>query len=595
MNNSTFCQRSKKQFILPILATSLLAGCINSEEQTIAASTAQPVDYIKSEQTLQINLVGRALLNAESPEGAAEIVQYHQATNRTYAINSSGKVATVDIIDLNNINPDLLQTNKEGVVTNSNLQVLGAIDLTKHSTGDANSIAISQSLNMLAVAIAAPEVGEKGVIAFYDISAEPKFIKNVQVGYLPDMVTFSPDSTKVVVANEGEPSGDYAIDPEGSISIINITGNTISDSAIDLNFNAFDDKQQQLASHGVMFANPSGRTIKGKKIQTTVSMDLEPEYVTVTEDSKLAYVSMQENNALAVVDLSTDSLVNVIGLGFKDWSNLNLDASDKDGGINFKQYKNLYGMYQPDTIATYRWSGANFIVTANEGDGREYFFDSENEQSCLAEGGLDYDKDDGCLAYTDESRVKKLKLDKAQFVGLKNDKTDIGRLKVSTVKGDRDNDGVYEELYTYGARSFTIWNEQGNVIYDSGDDVALITASIHGQAFNNDEDENEGDTRSDAKGAEPEALALGRVGEKTYAFVGLERMGGIMVYDVTNPFDVKFADYFYNRGTVEGEKVSGDLAPEGMKFIPATNNTAARLLVGNEVSGSVAVWEIALN
>ena len=152
-------------------------------------------------------------------------------------------------------------------------------------------------------------------------------------------------------------------------------------------------------------------------------------------------------------------------------------------------------MYQPDTISSYT-EGANFIVTANEGDGR--VLSATDAADCTAKGGLDFDADDGCLAYIDESRTEDLTL-ASNFAYLNND-DDIGRLKVTTVKGDDNNDGQYEELYTYGARSFTIWDSNGLVVFDSGDDIERITASVHGASFNNDEDENEGDTRSDAKG-----------------------------------------------------------------------------------------------
>ncbi|NTS76052.1 collagen-like protein [Catenovulum sp. SM1970] len=542
---------------------------------------------------INASLIGRAVLNVESPEGAAEIVAYQKSSGWVYAINSSGDQATVEIIDITQAQASALSVDAEGIVNNTNLEIAITLDLSANTPGDANSISISDELELLAVAMAADETDGRGYIAFYDISgAQPTFVKNVMVGVLPDMVTFSPDSTKVIAANEGEPSGDYTVDPEGSISIIDITNGVVADSATQLGFSSYNSKKAELVDKGVMFPNPTGRTINGVTINTSVAMDLEPEYVAVTEDSKTAFVAMQENNALAVVDLTTNTLVDILGLGFKDWSEHLIDASDKDGGINFRQYQNLYGMYQPDTIASYSWNGAHFIVTANEGDGREYFFDAADEADCLTKGGLDFDEDDGCLSYTDESRVEDLALDADAFVGINNDDDDLGRLKVSIEKGDIDNDGVYEELYTYGARSFTIWDSNGLKVFDSGDDVAMVTAAIHGAAFNNDEDTNEGDTRSDAKGAEPEALAIGKVEDRTYAFVGLERMSGVLVYDVTNPFSAQFVEYFHNRGTVEGADITGDLAPEGMKFIEATDTSPAMLIIGNEISGSVAVWEI---
>ncbi|WP_448553592.1 choice-of-anchor I family protein [Thalassotalea montiporae] len=542
---------------------------------------------------ISTKLVARGVLNAESPEGAAEIVQYHQASGMIYAINSSGDTATVELLDLNGADPAALTADAEGVINNTNLTIATTLSLSENTPGDANSISISQSLNLLAVAMAADEVDKNGYIAFYDISgAAPSFVKNVEVGVLPDMVTFTPDGSKVIVANEGEPSGDYTTDPEGSISIINIADGVVSDTSVSLTFTSFNNQQAMLESQGMMFPNPSGRTINGQLINTTVAMDLEPEYVAVSSDSKTAFVSLQENNGLVIVDLDAMEISGITGLGFKDWSQLSLDASDKDGGVNFKQYNNLYGMYQPDTIATFEWNGATFVVTANEGDGREYFFDVADEAACSAAGGLDYDEDDGCLSYTDESRAEDLSLDANAFADINNDDNDLGRLKVSIERGDTDNDGDFEQLFTYGARSFSIWDAQGNLVFDSGDDMERITAAIYGPAFNNEEDENEGDTRSDAKGPEPEALAVGKVGERTFAFIGLERMGGVMVYDVTNPFNVTFVDYFNNRGVVEGADITGDLAPEGMAFIPATDSAPAKLIVGHEISGSVSVWEI---
>lgn len=551
---------------------------------------------INANSALNISLVGRAVLNAQSPEGAAEIVAYQASKKWIYAINSSGDEAIVNIIPADTFDTAALVQDNEGIVNATNLTSAITLTLNDNTPGDANSIAIDETNQLLAVAMAAKTVGEVGQIAFYNISGDtPVFIKNVTAGFLPDMLTFSHNGAKVVVANEGEPNGDYSIDPEGSISVINIENGVIGDTASNIDFTAYNNQQTELKEKGLVFANPTGRTINGNEINTTVAMDLEPEYVSISKDNKYAYISIQENNALAIVNLEDNSL-ELKGLGFKGWSNLQIDASDKDGGVNFKSYPGLYGMFQPDTISSFSWKGANFIVSANEGDAREYFFNTTDEADCIAKGGLDYDEDDGCLAYIDESRVEDLTL-AANFDYLNNDDNDIGRLKVSTVKGDANNDGQYESLYAYGARSFTIWDSNGLVVFDSGDDIGRITASVHGEAFNNNEDENEGDTRSDDKGAEPEALTIGSIGERTFAFIGLERMGGIMVYDITNPYDVQFEDYFYNRGVIEGADITGDLAPEGMVFVPAEQSATDKplLIIGNEISGSIAVWQIAAN
>lgn len=579
---------------------SLLTGCSldgddgqNGAQGVQGTAGSNGENGTNANSALNINLIGRAVLNVQSPEGAAEIVAYQASKKWIYAINSSGDEAVVNIIPADTFDTAALVKDNEGIISATNLASAITLSLNENTPGDANSIAIDANNQLLAVAMAATNVGEAGQIAFYNIGGDtPVFIKNVTVGALPDMVTFSHDGAKVVVANEGEPNGDYSIDPEGTISIIDINNGTIADTALSINFQDYNNKQAELEAQGLVFANPTGRTINGNLINTTVAMDLEPEYVSISKDNKYAYVSIQENNGLAIINLEDNSL-ELKGLGFKDWSNLQFDASDKDGGVNFKSYPGLYGMYQPDTIASFSWKGANFIVSANEGDAREYFFDASDEADCIAKGGLNYDAKDGCLAYIDESRVEDLTL-AANFDYLNNDDNDIGRLKVTTVKGDKNNDGQYESLYAYGARSFTIWDSNGLVVFDSGDQIARVTASVHGNAFNNNEDENKGDTRSDDKGAEPEALTLGKVGDRLFAFVGLERMSGIMVFDITNPYDVKFQDYFYNRGLEPSADISGDLAPEGMTFVPAAQSATneALLIVGNEISGSIAVWEI---
>jgi len=595
-----------KRSLIALSLISILTGCsldgddgqdgtqgIQGEQGTAGQNGTNGTN---ANSALNISLVGRAVLNAQSPEGAAEIVAYQASKKWIYAINSSGDEAVVNIIPADTFDTAALVQDNEGIVSATNLASAITLNLNDSTPGDANSIAIDETNQLLAVAMASKTVGEAGQIAFYNISGDtPVFIKNVTAGFLPDMVTFSHNGAKVVVANEGEPNGDYSIDPEGSISVINIENGVIADTASNIDFTAYNNQQTELEEKGLVFANPTGRTINGNEINTTVAMDLEPEYVSISKDNKYAYISIQENNALAIVNLEDNSL-ELKGLGFKGWSNLQIDASDKDGGVNFKSYPGLYGMYQPDTISSFSWKGANFIVSANEGDAREYFFDTTDEADCIAKGGLDYDEDDGCLAYIDESRVEDLTL-AANFDYLNNDDNDIGRLKVSTVKGDANNDGQYESLYAYGARSFTIWDSNGLVVFDSGDDIGRITASVHGEAFNNNEDENEGDTRSDDKGAEPEALTIGTIGERTFAFIGLERMGGIMVYDITNPYDVQFEDYFYNRGVIEGADITGDLAPEGMVFVPAEQSATNKplLIIGNEISGSIAVWQIAAN
>lgn len=537
---------------------------------------------------IAMDIVGRAFLGNQT---AAEIVQFHAGTSTIYATN--GETNTIAVIDASSVNT---ATMADPINTTSLTPTTIALpaDINGVTLGSLTSIAISGDL--MAVAVPADVKTDNGYVLFYDglDSSSPAFLDSVEVGALPDMVTFTPDGGKVLVANEGEPSDDYTIDPEGSITVINILASgEPEETGTTVGFSALNGTEADLMAQGMMFPNPAGRTINGTAITSSVAKDLEPEYITATND--VAYVSLQENNGLAILDLE-DLTVDVVGLGTKSWAGLNIDIQE-DGAVSFGQYTGLYGVYQPDTIANFTWKDATFIVTANEGDAREYFFEAADEAACTAAGGVDFDEDDGCLAYTDEVKVEDLTAAANSELAMLQATGEADDLRVTSAMGDADGDGEYDAAYAYGARSFTIWDQNGLVVYDSGDDFERITASVHGAQFNNGDDENEGDSRSENKGPEPEALTVGQVGDRTYAFIGTERMGGIFVYDVTNPYDVQFAEYIINRDLTEGltaDDVIGDLAPESLVFVSAEDSPSGvpLLVVGSEVSGTVTVWQI---
>jgi hypothetical protein len=275
---------------------------------------------------------------------------------------------------------------------------------------------------------------------------------------------------------------------------------------------------------------------------------------------------MQENNAMAVIDLKKNRVIRLVSLGFKDHSleGNAMDASNRDDAINITNWPTR-GMYQPDAIDNYSFLGRQFIVSANEGDARDY---------------------DG---YSEEQRVKDLTLDLTVFpnAATLQEDANLGRLKTTTANGDANGDGLHEEIYSYGARSFSIWNARGRQVYDSGDEFERITAAATPALFKSqDNDPGEFDDRSDDKGPEPEGVTIGRIGWRNYAFIGLERIGGIMVYDVTNPWRVRHVQY------VPAD--SDDVSPEGMLFIPARKSPNGKplLVVSYEVSGTIAVFDI---
>ncbi len=490
--------------------------------------------------------------------GASEIVAFDPFTRRVFAVNSND--VTVDVLDA--ANPR--QLNK-----------IGAIDAAALG-GSANSVAVHGGL--LVVALESEDKQANGLVAFYRTS-DFSLLKTVPVGALPDMLTFSDDGRYVVVANEGEPNDDYSNDPEGSVSIIDLRRGVQFASVRHATFTAFNGKEAELRAQGVRIYGPNA----------SAAQDFEPEYVTISGDT--AYVTLQENNAIAVVDIPSAKVKKILPLGYKDHSlpGNGLDPSDRDNAIAIGNWP-VKGIYSPDTIESYRYFGKTYLVTANEGDTRDY--DTFNEEV--------------------RAGASAVKLDPTAFPNAAALKANaaLGRLTVTNTLGDTDGDGDYDALYVPGARSFSIWTTDGQQVFDSGSDFEAITGNLLPAAFNsNHEEQPSKDSRSDNKGPEPEGLAVGEYFGRTYAFVGLERMSGIMVYDITNPNDVSFVQYVSNRNfdvpvcatDAEGECVAsnpaaGDLGPEGLAFVPWYRSPTWRplLIVGNEISGSTTVYELKL-
>jgi len=493
--------------------------------------------------------------------GAAEIPAFDRNSRRMFVVNADA--ATVDIVDLANPAAPNFVTAID----------IGGTFSTASAVASPNSVATSNGLVAVAVQLtAAGGVQQSGVIAFYDTNGV--LIEQTVTGALPDMVTFSPNGLWALTANEGEPSSNYSFDPEGTVTIVNtlrvrlqLALPQLADifplrpgDTRQIGFTGLNSQLAALQAAGVRIYGPNA----------TVAQDLEPEYIAIDGESKLAYVSMQENNAVAVINIRSGQLLRLSPLGYKDWSLSALDASDRDNAIQVKPWP-VFGMYQPDAVATVRQAGINFLITANEGDARDY------------------------STFSEEKRVKELALDPTVFPNAATLKLDgnLGRLTVTNRLGDTDNDGDFDELYTLGGRSLSVFavNPDNTVtrVYDSGSELEQIAASLDSANFNG----FPFDTRSDNKGPEPEGLAVGMVNGRTYAFVGLERIGGVMMYDVSVATAPRFVQYINTRTVVNGAEV-GDVSPEGLVFVPASDspNGVALLIVAYEVSGTVAIFEV---
>lgn len=451
---------------------------------------------------------------------------------------------------------------------------VGAISLsglTEYKTGGVNSVAVKNGIIAVAYENSTSSVG--GYIALFN-AADNTLIKTIQVGVLPDMVTFTPDGSKILVANEAErvSAGE---NPAGTISIIDLSTGAANASVVNtISFDHLSGNETALRDQGL-------NILAGQ----TAGADIEPEYITISPDGTRAYVTLQEVNGVAVIDLTDPAATKPIAiqpLGYVDWSlsGNQLDTSDRDNGsngpsINLRNFDNLRGLLQPDAIASFTVGGSTYFVTANEGDARVP--DALTDAVRLNTAGYVLDP-------TVFPNAATLKLD-----------ANLGRLNVLTGIGDTDGDGDYDAIYALGGRGITIFkqNADGTItkVRETGGEFEAITAALGNNgspAFNSNQSVagSSFDTRSDDKGPEPEGVTIGVVNGRTYAFVGLERVGGMMIYDVTDPANAAFVGY-----TKEG---ATDLGPEVQTFISAANSpTGEALLVsGNEISNTVTLYSV---
>ena len=287
------------RMLLSVTALAALAACGGSDP---APQTPAQIDP-------KATLVGRYAHNVG--EGVSEIVAYHAESRSVFITVDNDKMpSSFQRVSLRGLGSTALVN----PVTASNLESGATTSVAAHvndsgfTAGGVQTLAISG--NLLAIAVQATPKTANGVVAFYRLDAQGNatYLKKVTVGSLPDGMAFSPDGTKLVVANEGEIDGDgdfelasdKSNDPLGTISIIAIANGMPADTAQTLDFTAFDD--------GGARASERPAAVRIGIAGNHFSRDVEPEYVSISPDSTKAHVTLQENNAVAVVDLASSRI-----------------------------------------------------------------------------------------------------------------------------------------------------------------------------------------------------------------------------------------------------------------------------------------------
>jgi hypothetical protein len=541
--NDTALEQQAEYFVLslenPVGVT--VSGTNTSTIYIIDNDDLAPVRSLE----IELNYIG-----SFDPSGAStstcEIVVHDPVSQRLFT--TSAVAGFLDIINFSNPAAPTL-------VSSINMNTYGGV----------TSVAVKNGV----VAVASPNADEtlNGSVVFFDTNGT--FLKQVTVGALPDMITFSPDGTKVMTANEGQPNANYSIDPEGSVSIINIAGgipNLNQSNVTTLLFTAYNTQETALIASGV----------RKLKLTSTLSQDFEPEFITISADSQKAWVTLQENNAIVEINLTTSTISDIWALGAKDVSipGNGMDISDNNGQVLIANWP-IKAFYMPDAVANYTVGGTTYLVTANEGDEKEYTGFVER----TTVGASTYILD--AALYPHAAVLKQ--------------SYNMGRFRVSNLSGNTDADTDFEVISAVGSRSFSIFNATTKqIVFDSGDDFEKYTAANLPTLFNADHSDNISKGRSRAKGPEPEGVAIAQISNQTFAFISLERVGGVMVYNITNPNNVTFVEYKNSRST---SAWSGDNGPEGITYIKPENspNGTPYILVANEISGTITIFEVDRN
>ena len=538
-------------------AERIVVKLLSGTNATISATSNYQIIFIKdndyvaptSSNELNLSLL-TSFSNGATGTNSAEIVSFDPTVDRLYIANSIGR--KLDIVNFSNP---------------STPQLISSISMVPY--GNINSVTTNNGIVALAIENIDPQAN--GSVVFLNSNGD--FIKQVAVGAMPDMITFNKTFTKILTANEGEPNMANTVDPEGSVSIIDLSpgiANLTDANVTNIGFTAYNSQRAFLVSQGIRVFSSS----------LTVAQDLEPEYITISDDNTKAFVGIQEANALLTIDLTNNSIISLTALGYSLYgsgSNNAMDASDLSGEILITGNLPIKGAYMPDALAFGTIAGQGYIFSANEGDGRELtsIIDA-NRISSATFTNLD------ATAFPDAEILKNTSF--------------LGSLNALKYSGDTDGDGDYDELHVMGGRSFSIWNATtGALVYDSKDLIEQIISKhpVFSAIFNasNTTGTPSLKNRSDDKGPEVEGIAFQIISGKPYAFVSLERVGGLMIFNVENPTTPIYVGYANNRSTT----VSGlDLGAEGIITISAEDSPNGNniVILANEVSSTLSIYQL---
>lgn len=536
-------------------------------------------------------------------------------------------------------------------------------------------IAVCASARMLFVAHGADDTVSNGRVRFYatarrEGAVAPAFLKEVVTGPLPDMIAPNGDCTMLAVANEGE--GKYSsatglTDPPGSVSIVkDLTA--ASPTVVSVSLASLGSDEELIAKgvhlplskkameywddHSAIAADLNFSTARGSY---TSAMSLEPEYLGWSASGSKVFVGLQENSAIVTVDVPAaadwaskpPSASRIDALGLKDWSESGSTAGVDliaDGNCTLKKFPGYKTLRQPDSIAVVSVDGIDYILSANEGDDKEY---GDFEEKMKAK---DVIASDGTV------KLAKMTVDSAALSNYKA-QNDLGadskrRVTIGSASIDYSTPSAPKitDMVGFGGRGISIWKPADaglTLVWDSGSQMEVEQCSAYPWAHNGVQDEEfalvngvlynassaglqstiremndpavdgcadrgDGqagacplgktiDSRSPKDGAAPEAIVAGVACGRLLAVTATEKQGTAFVYDISEIASPKLlyvrhlspASEKKSPGIAYTARELGEIDPEGMVFLEAAASPSGKpaVLFGGAWSGTVSMWE----
>lgn len=478
-----------------------------------------------------------------------------------------------------------------------------------------------------------------------------QLLKTIPVGSHPDNMKPNPTCDMIAVANEGEGTYDDnegLKDPVGSVSLIDVNSLTVTNVPLDkwtdeelIDMGVHLPLSRKALTYWNTYSSLADELNFDDALTSyTPAQNLEPEYVAWSLDSKFVYVNLQENSAIVTIDVATKEAVSITPLGLRDWSETNIDIF-KDGGCSkIVPVPNLYSAPMPDSMESVSIDGVTYLLTADEGDDKEYgAFEEKVKAGDLFAGEvlknvipLNYD----CSASPEAEVVCSGAL-----------RVTIGS---SAVNYENPSAPVVEKIVTLGGRGISIlksssdklepfWNSGSEfeeavcdnfpwafnsvqdeefapvlgILYNTtNDDLRQTITEVSDPEEDGCEDQGDGtpgacplsktvDERSEKDGPAPEAIVAGKACGRLFAITSSEKGGSAFLYDITDIAFPFLAKNFHltpisetlSAGLAYDKRELGEVDAESIIFLDGSKSPSgkAAIIFAGAWSGTVSYWE----